>query len=278
MVAARAGLPCFIFVPASAPRAKLAQIRAHGARLFAVRGSYDEAFDLCAEVCRRFHLYNRNTATNPVLGEGKKTLALEIWEQLGSRAPDAVLAPVGDGCILGGAHKGFRDLRELGLIPGLPRLIGVQAEGSAALASAWSSGRSHCLPVTPSTLADSLAVSIPRDQVKALRAVRETRGGFVTVSDEEILQAMRWLSSRAGILAEPAAAASLAGLVRGLQTSALDPEEEVVLLLTGHGLKDIDSVARSADWNEPVAIGPSLQEVERVLGAIGFPTSPRIPR
>jgi len=211
--AAHAAMPCFIFAPASAPPAKLIQIRAHGARLFAVEGTYDDAFDLCARACERHGWYSRNTASNPYLGEGKKTAAFEIYEQLGDRAPDAVVVPVGDGCILGGVYKGFRDLRDLAWIDRMPRLIGVQAAGSAALADAWRRGEDRCAEIAAATLADSICVSVPRDQVKALRAVRETGGLFVSVSDEAILDAMSLLARRAGIFAEPAAAASLAGLL-----------------------------------------------------------------
>ncbi len=265
LFAASAGLPCRIFVPATAPPAKLAQIQAHGADLFAVEGTYDEAFDLCMEACRALGLYNRNTAVNPVLGEGKKTASLEIWEQLGFRAPDAVLVPAGDGCILGGVYKGFRDLRDLGLIGALPVLIGVQAEGSSALAEAWRKGSDRCTPVEAHTVADSLSVSVPRDQMKALRAVRESGGGFVTVSDREILESMSVLASMAGILVEPAAAAPFAGIGAAVAAGLLAPDAEAVLLHTGHGLKDIDAARRAAGWNRPMRIRPRIEDVLEAL-------------
>jgi len=267
LFAAREALPCLIFVPAAAPAAKLAQIRAHGATCLAVDGNYDQAFELCAEVSRRHGYYNRSTAVNPYLGEGKKTIALEIWEQLGFRIPDVVVVPVGDGCILGGVHKGFRDLREAGLVYGLPRLIGIQADGSAALARAWQAGKDRCDPVEARTVADSLAVSMPRDQVKALRAVRETNGAFLTVSDDEILRALSLLAARCGIFVEPAAAAALEGLRRGLEEGAISPAEEVTILLTGHGLKDIEAACRASAWNEPLPIAPEVGAVEAALEA-----------
>ncbi len=264
-LAAGANLPAYIFAPSSAPAGKLMQIRMHGAHLFAVDGSYDQAFDLCAEVCARLGFYNRNTASNPYLGEGKKTLALEIWEQLGYRAPDAVLVPVGDGCILGGVHKGFRDLCDLGLLAAPVRLIGVQAAGSSALADAWRDARPACRPVAPHTVADSLAVGTPRDQIKALRAVRETNGAFVTVTDEEILEAQTLLATRAGLWAEPAAAATLAGLRRAMEEAVLAPEHEVVLILTGHGLKDPAAAERTLRPERLHHVEPDL---DRVLALI----------
>jgi threonine synthase len=267
-LAAHAGLGCVIFAPAAAPEAKLVQIRMHGAMLLAVDGTYDQAFDLCREVASRTGWFNRNTATNPVLGEGKKTIALEIWEQLGYRAPGAVLVPVGDGCVIGGVAKGFEDLRDLGLIPKVPRLIGVQAEGSAALANAWRAGEDRCAPVAASTVADSISVSVPRDQVKALRAVRRSAGAFVTVSDGAILQAMVELASRAGIYAEPAAAAPLAGLRKALADGSVDPGEEVVLVVTGHGLKDLAAARRAAESNPPIPIGADPAAPEAVARSV----------
>jgi threonine synthase len=263
-LAAPAGVCCLIFAPASAPPAKLVQVRIHGARLFAVDGTYDQAFDLCAELCAATGIYSRNTATNPVLGEGKKTIALEIWEQLGYRVPDAVFVPVGDGCIIGGVAKGFSDLLDLGLIPRLPRLIGVQAEGSAALTNAWRAGDARCEPVVATTLADSISVSTPRDQVKALRAVRESNGAFVVVSDEAILAAMAVLASRLGLFAEPAAAAAFAGLVQAMRDGVVAVDDEVVVVVTGHGLKDVGAAARAAEANPPVRIGAGRDELERI--------------
>ena len=263
-LAAPAGVCCLIFAPASAPPAKLVQVRIHGARLFAVDGTYDQAFDLCAELCAATGIYSRNTATNPVLGEGKKTIALEIWEQLGFRVPDAVLVPAGDGCIIGGVAKGFSDLLDLELITRLPRLIGVQAEGSAALANAWRAGASRCDPVVATTLADSISVSEPRDQVKALRAVRATKGAFVVVSDDAILRAMAALASRLGLFAEPAAAAAYAGLLQAMRDGVVAVDDEVVVVVTGHGLKDVGAAARAAETNPPVPVGAGPGEVARI--------------
>jgi threonine synthase len=263
--AAREGFPCMIFAPETAPPAKLAQIRIHGAVLFAIQGTYDDAFDLCMEACARLGLYNRNTAVNPYLGEGKKTLALEIWEQLGFRAPETVVVPVGDGCIIGGVHKGFRDLLEAGSITRMPRLIGAQAEGSAALAAAWRDGLDRVEPCAARTVADSISVGLPRDQIKALRAVRESQGRFVTASDDAILEAMDQLGRRCGIFVEPAAAAPFAAVRAAIADGAIGVDEEVVLIHTGHGLKDIDAARRASAHNESISIPPTMEALERAL-------------
>lgn len=264
-IAARAGFACIILAPATAPEAKLVQVLVHGARLIAVEGTYDQAFDLCMLLCERSRLYNRNTAVNPVLGEGKKTIALEVWEQLGYRAPDVVVVPVGDGCILGGVAKGFQDLLDLDLIERLPRLVGVQAFGARALADAWQKGRDRCEPVDARTVADSISVSIPRDQKKALRAVRQSKGVFVAVGDQEILEAMSILAARAGIFVEPAAAAAYAGLLEAGREGAVERGEETVLVFTGHGLKDIGAARTAAAGNEPIRLRPEPAEVERIM-------------
>ncbi|MCK4305905.1 MAG: threonine synthase [Candidatus Eisenbacteria sp.] len=263
--AARADLACCIFAPATAPAAKLLQIRAHGATLLAIEGTYDQAFDLCMATCERLGFYNRNTAVNPFLSEGKKTIALEIWEQLGFRAPDVIVVPVGDGCIVGGVYKGFCDLLDLELIPRIPRIIGVQASGSSALAVAWREGLERCKPSQASTLADSICVSHPRDQIKALRAIRESDGLFITVDDQAILEALSILASKAGILVEPAAAAPLAGLKEALAKGQIESDAEVVLLHTGHGLKDIDALQKASAGNRPLSVKPDLEEVAEAL-------------
>lgn len=261
---ARAGRPCLVFVPRTAPVEKLTQLLLYGARVFMVEGTYDDAFDLCAKVCARFGFYNRNTAVNPYLGEGKKTAALEIWEQLGGRAPDAVIVPVGDGCIVSGVHKGFADLREAGWIEKVPRLVGAQAEGSSAIARAWEAGAASCGPYEARTIADSISVSVPRDQVKALRAVRATGGAFVRVTDEEILAALAALASGTGIFVEPAAAASVAAFLKASAAGDLDGARTIVLLVTGYGLKDVAS-ARKAVAREPVAVRPDVDAVARII-------------
>jgi threonine synthase len=264
LFAAWAGLPCYIFVPEGTAEAKLAQMAIFGAHVVKVQGTYDQAFDLSVEASRAWGWFNRGSAYNPVLCEGKKTVALEICEQTGFDPPDVVAVPVGDGCILGGVWKGFCEAHALGLVERRPRLVGVQAEGAAPLYRAWKEGADRPRPSACQTLADGIAVGDPRDALKALRAVRESGGAFVTVSDEEILGAMRDLARSAGVFAESAAAAALAGLRRHAREGGLRPGERAAVLLTGAGIKDVKNALRAAA-RPPVSAPPDLEEVRKVL-------------
>jgi threonine synthase len=254
-----------IFVPASAPEAKVAQLLAYGAEVFLVEGTYDEAFDLCLQAAQKYGWYNRNTGYNPYMTEGKKTVIFEVCEQLEWKAPDAVFVPVGDGCIIGGLHKGFKDLRALGWIEKMPRLIGVQAEGSSALHDAWKQGlpATEMKPIRAATIADSISAGLPRDRIKALRAVVETGGAFVIVSDGEILQSIPALAHGCGVFAEPAGAAPFAGLIKAVQAGLVKSDERIVLLATGSGLKDIQAVMRAV--GQPKRIAARLDALEKAL-------------
>lgn len=274
-LAASVGQPCVIFVPEKAPPAKLAQLLVFGARVVAVRGSYDQAFDLCVEVCRRRGWFNRNTGSNPFTREGKKTCSFELWEQLGRRAPDRVVVPTGDGNIISGIWKGFRDLHALGLIEQLPRIDCVQAEGSSAIVRAITELRRRGRPpkkwsevviesVLSSTLADSISVDLPRDGLAAVRAVIESGGEAVTVTDEQILEAIPDLARGVGVFAEPAAAAAWAGTRKLAVNGKIRREETVVCLSTGNGLKDVAAARKSV--GQPIVIDPTLKAAENALG------------
>ncbi len=234
-VAAHCGLETRVFVPASAPAAKLAQCRIFGAEVVTVDGTYDEAFELSLEESEKTGALNRNTAFNPMTIEGKKTAALEIFRDLRWCAPDVVFVPVGDGVIISGIFKGFLDLKELGWIREVPRLVAVQAEGSDAVVRGIETGS-----VEPRrgarTVADSILVEAPRNGIMALQDVAASKGFGVTVSDEAILAARRRLGRTAGIFAEPAAAAAFAGFLKVKEK--LDPASTIVILVTGSGLKD----------------------------------------
>ncbi len=253
-----------IFVPETAPRAKVTQLLLFGATVLQVQGTYDDAFDLCYQAANKWGWYNRSTAINPVLGEGKKTAALEICEQLNWEVPDYVFVSVGDGCIFQGMWKGFKEFHRLGLIEKLPRMVGVQAEGSAPLVHAWENDQDFCDPVEPHTIADSISVGVPRDQVKALKAVRESNGRFVAVTDAAILGAITLLAQKAGIMAEPAGAAALAGVRKMASEDMLPSGATVGVMVTGHGLKDIDGVLKSVS-RAPLPVSNSLEEVEKRL-------------
>lgn len=262
-IAASMGITTYIFVPQAAPKAKVAQLLMYGAHVMMIRGTYDQAFDLCLQASDEWGWYSRNTGYNPYLGEGKKTAALEICEQLGWHVPDKVFVSVGDGCIIGGMWKGFCDLYALGLVDKLPQMIGVQAEGANPLVVAFESGQ----PVQPldrtETLADSIAVGYPRDPLKALRAVRDSQGTMISVSDEEILAAMRILARHTGVFAEPAGATAFAGLQHMAQQEELNESERVVVMITGNGLKDIDTAIRAA--GQPIVVDPDFGEIKKVI-------------
>jgi threonine synthase len=263
--------PNVIFVPRTAPQAKIAQLLAYGSTVMLVDGTYDQAFDLCLEAARTFGWYNRNTGYNPYMSEGKKTAAYEVCEQLDWQAPDAILIPVGDGCIIGGIHKGLRDLLALGWIDHAPRIIGVQATGSSPLVDAWERGLEgwEMEPVEAHSIADSIVAGLPRDRIKALRAVRESNGAFIRVDDEAILAAIPALAQGCGVFAEPAAAAAYAGLVEAVEQGLVAADERVVVLATGSGLKDVASAIKSV--SQPPVISPNLADVQRVLEQLNTP-------
>jgi threonine synthase len=272
-LAASVGMTTVIFVPASAPEAKVAQLLVYGAHVLLVDGTYDDAFDLCLEATHEYGWYCRNTGYNPYMAEGKKTAAYEIGEQLaGSEGafvvPDRVFVGVGDGCIISGLHKGWSDLKALGYTDHPPKLIGVQAEGSAAMANAWRDGVDplDMQPIQAHTVADSISAGLPRDRIKAMRAVRETDGAYITVSDDEILAAIPALARASGVFAEPAGAAPYAGLLKAAREGMMDRSERVVVLVTGNGLKDVASARRAV--GEAHRITPHLKDVARVVEAI----------
>lgn len=236
-----------IFVPADAPEAKVSQLLAYGAEVFLVEGSYHQAVELCLRSAERFGWYNRTTGYNPYMSEGKKTVAYEVAQQLGWEAPDAIVVSVGDGCIIGSLWKGFHDLIELRWVSRMPRIIGVQAEGSSYLADAWKYGEDVLTkpPIEASTVADSISAGLPRDRIKAMRAVVESEGAYVVVSDAEILAAIPTLASTTGVFAEPAAAASWAGVEKALASDVLASDDRIVVLSTGTGLKDVPAAMQS---------------------------------
>ncbi len=272
-MAGAVGQPAVIFAPETAPAAKVAQLLIFGARVLLVHGNYDQAFDLSLEAARAFGWYCRNTGFNPFTAEGKKTASFEICEQLtawrppagsGWAAPDRIFVSVGDGNIISGIHKGLKDLAALGWIDRLPKLMGVQAVGSAAVANAWAAGTETITPVAAQTLADSISVDLPRDGVRAVRAAHDTGGVYLTVSDDEILSAMAAFGRQAAIFAEPAGATAYAGLVQAVQRGLVHSSETIVVVNTGSGLKDVRAATRAAP--APTVIEPNLTAVKDVIG------------
>lgn len=255
--AAMASLPAYIFVSRRIPEGKLAQLLIYGATVFRVNGTYDDAYRLCAAACDRFGWYNRNCAYNPYLVEGKKTGGLEIAEQCLADPPDWVVMSVGDGCSIAGVAKGLRQMHELGLVDWTTRLLGVQAAGVAPVQAAFETGR---LPAcTGDTFADSINCPVPRNWRKAVNAVRESEGAFVSVTDDEIRAAMRDTGRLAGIFAEPAAATSIAGVAAAVRAGIIAPQASVVAYVTGNGLKDIKAAIECTKG--PVDVSPDLDAV-----------------
>lgn len=254
-VCAAAGKQAIIFVPESAPKAKLVQMVLYGARVIPVRGSYDDAFRLSLEYTARKGGLNRNTAYHPLTIEGKKTVGLEIYRQNRFKVPDVILVPVGDGVIIAGVFKAFYDLKAAGLIAKLPRLVCVQAEHSAAIHHYIRTGKYENAR-RADTIADSIAVSIPSNAHLARKAVLESRGFSLTVTDKEILRGQRTLAEKTGVFAEPAAAVTVAALSKLQGSEMLGRKEQIVLLITGHGLKDVEAAMKTI--RIPASIEPTL--------------------
>ena len=240
----------------------MTQLLIFGATVFRVRGSYEQAFQLCQQACERWGWYNRNSGINPYLVEGKKTVGLEIGEQLGWQPPDWVAVSVGDGCTIAGVWKAFREMKTLGLTERTPRMLGVQAEGAAPITTAFRTGEAM-RPIEPHTIADSIAVGVPRNWKKAVLAVAESGGAMINVSDEEILEAMRSTGRLTGIFAEPAAATAVAGLRRAVAEGTVGRRASVVAIITGNGLKDVQS-ARPA-VTQPFDITPDGDGLADIL-------------
>ncbi len=255
-----------IFAPRTAPQAKIAQLLIFNAQVILVDGNYDSAFDLTIQASQEFGWYCRNTGYNPFTAEGKKTAALEIWEtvllNLKSDRPLTIFIPVGDGNIISGIHKGFKDLKQLGWLEQMPRIIGVQSEKSAAVANAFFAGTETITPVNATTIADSISVDLPRDGVRAVRAATQTGGAYLTVSDEDIIKAIAPLG-RVGIFAEPAGATAYAGLLKALKTGLVQEDDPVLVLNTGSGLKDIRAAMQAV--KEAPVIEPTMEALKKHL-------------
>ena len=255
-----------IFVPATAPEAKIAQLLVYGAKVLLVEDSYDAAFDLCYETCVSEGWYCRNTGINPYTSEGKKTVAYEIAEQMNWDVPDGVVVSVGDGSIISGIHKGFLELHKIGWTERIPRLIGVQSEGSSPLVQTWKAGDSAAdmQPQAVHTIADSISAGLPRDRVKAMRAVCDTHGAFVAVPDEAIIASIPTFARLTGVFAEPSCAAMYAGAKRALQLGYIQPDERVVFVSTGNGLKDVRRAQESVSGG--LRVQPDIESVRKALG------------
>jgi threonine synthase len=250
-----------IFVPATAPKAKLTQIMMYGAQIVPVNGTYDTAFDLSIEITKKYGWYNRNTAFNPLTIEGKKTVSYELYSQLDQTLPDRIFVPVGDGVIISGVYKGFEDLLKLGIIKKIPTIVAVQAFGSSNIVN---NIHNKQFVSTPSkTIADSISVDIPRNYLMAKKYLLDFEGETILVNDDEIIAASKALSSNTGIFTEPAAATAFAGVLSYYNNNKLKKESKNVVMLTGSGLKDLNAVQSIISIPSPV--NPTISDIERFL-------------
>lgn len=261
-LSAATGLRSFIFVPQRTPEPNVTQLLIFGATVFKVQGTYGQAFDLCREACTEFGWYDRNSGTNPYLVEGKKTAGLEIAEQCRNRLPNWVAVSVGGGCTIGGIGKGLQEMKKLGIIDHMPRLLGVQAEGARPIVDAFASG-SDLVPTDEANPADSIAVGAPRNWRRAIKQIQQSHGDMVAVGDEEILEAMRITARLAGVFGETAGVAALAGVRKALDQKIISANETVLVVITGNGLKDIQSAKKAAGCEH--SIEPTLDAVAAVL-------------
>ena len=258
--AAAAGMKTYIFVPSRAPKGKVAQLLTFGATVVSVQGNYEETFELSSKAIDRWGWYNRNAAVNPYLSEGKKTVSLEICEQLQWKAPDYIAVAVGDGCTIGGVWKGLKDLYAIGFIDKLPRLISCQAEGCCPLNRAIEE-KAPWHPMEENTLADSIAVGVPRNPDKALQAIEESNGLVVNVSDAEIMAAQKLLGSVCGLFGEPA------GVNKLCEMGVLGKVDTVVTMISGNGLKDVENAIKAA--GSPIACPNDMESLLRAFAENG---------
>lgn len=258
LLTAHSKLKTVIFVPKSAPAGKLAQLMAAGVTLHVIDGTYDEAFDVAYKVGEKHEWYCRNSAINPYLLEGKKTAAFEILVQNDYRVPDYCLVSVGDGTVISSLIKGFEEFVKVGLVSDVPTVVGVQAEGAATLKHVFDAGKPYKpLQESTSTIADSISVGNPRDVIKACQFIERNGGELVTVTDDEIVNAIMEMTTLTGVFAEPAGAAPFAALKKLALSGKIKPEDQVVLVVTGNGLKDTSSLKTGAI--KPIGVNEALE-------------------
>jgi threonine synthase len=238
--AARAGLQCYVFLPQGAvAQGKLAQVSLHGAKIIEIQGNFDKALQMVIDIANNKTIYPLNSF-NPWRLEGQKTITFEIYDQLG--CPEWVVVPVGNAGNISAIWKGFKELKTLGLCNKLPKMVGVQAEGASPLATAWMKKLEGPLFVeNPETIATAIRIGKPVNWPKAWKAIKESGGLFITVTDHEIMSAQKLLAKKDGIGAEPAGAASIAGLKKLIEQNIINKEELTVVIVTGHALKDPSS-------------------------------------
>lgn len=262
--AAKAGLPCYVFIPEDIETNKVLQAATYGARIIAVKGTYDEANRLAAQVADEYNWALVNINIRPYYTEGSKTLAYETCEQLGWRTPDNIIIPVGSGALLCAVWRGLKQFRELGLIGELKtRIVGAQPESCSPIVAAFKSGADDVFPIEkPETIAKSLAIGDPGDGIYALKAIRESRGAAEYATDEEIIEGIKLLARKEGIFAEPAGGVTIAVLKKLIMLGEIPSDEEVVCCVTGSGFKSSEIILKNVQ--KPIKIEPSVEELRNV--------------
>ena len=264
--AARAGLSSYILTPSDTEAAKIAQILAYGAKVFAVDGTYDDANRLAIQASDELGWNVVNVTSRPYYVEGSKTIAFELCEQFGWTPPDNVVIPTASGALLRAISVGFEQFLELGLIDRKPRIFGAQAEGCSPIAKAFREGRTEVKPIEkPATIAKSIAIGDPGDGKYVLKVVRGSDGGVESATDEEILSGIFDLARTEGVFTEPAGAVVVAVARKLARSGKISPDESTVCCVTGNGLKTNELVLASKGVAKPIAIGPNIDALKRAL-------------
>ncbi|MEI6078758.1 MAG: threonine synthase [Verrucomicrobiota bacterium] len=262
--AASAGLKSYVFIPADLEQGKILNSLIYGANVIAIKGHYDEVNRLCAEIAGKFGWAFVNVNMRPYYAEGSKSMAYEIAEQLGWRAPDHTIIPMASGSLLTKIHKGYQELAKVGLIADAqPKVYGAQATGCSPISTAQKAGLDFFKPVKPDTIAKSLAIGTPADGFYALKVMRETNAAADDVTDDEIRDAIKLLAETEGIFAETAGGVTVGVAKKLIASGKISKDSSAVICVTGNGLKTLDAV--NGYCGKPREIKPSLREFEALL-------------
>lgn len=266
--AARAGMRAVVFIPHDLEAGKVLGSAIYHPTIVAVNGSYDDVNRLCSELADNRHWAFVNINVRPYYSEGSRTLAFEVAEQLGWRAPRQCVAPMASGSLFTKIHKGFEELQTYGLIDEAEvRMVGAQATGCSPIATAWQNDTTNIRPVKPNTIAKSLAIGNPADGYYALKTMAATDGGAASVSDDEVVEGIQLLAQTEGVFAETAGGVTIAGLRQAIEREIIDPEESTVAFITGGGLKTADAVEPHV--TRPIPVEGTLQSFEDAFAAAG---------
>ncbi len=231
-----------ILLPHTSPKAKLIQVQMYGAELIKIKGNYDDAYEESLSLSKKNNWFNRNTAYNPLTIEGKKSVSYEVYDQLKGECPQMIFVPVGDGVIISGVYKGFEDLLQMGLIKEMPTIVAVQAQGSANIIR---NIKNSILEFPKaSTIADSIAVDVPRNFYMVVHYLKKYNGKSIAVTDKQIMEAAFNMSTAFGLFAEPASAAAFAGFIHWSKENGIPKDIKVLILHTGSGLKDVEAIGQ----------------------------------